>query len=119
MQYEEPPEHLNSIVETAQRKHKDEEIVVLSMVIVHEITVGMEGLEGEVLRSINGQSVVNLKHVYEILTSPDLPEIVQLVFGDDYLCVFKKSQVQQNKARMLKRNKIPAETNLFDAKEEE
>lgn len=103
------------------------------------LTVGMEDAEGSVLKSINGIKVLNLKHVYSILTSEvfsvlflwrsclkktkqkrkDLPEMVQLVFGDDMLCVFKKSQVLAKKARMLKRNKIAAETNLFDVQDQE
>lgn len=45
--------------------------------------------------------------------------MIQLVFDEDILCVFKKSQVLAKKARMLKRNKIPAETNLFDKNDEE
>lgn len=68
-QYEEPPEQLTALLDTARRTHKDEEFVVLSAVIADELTIGMEDAEGSVLKTVNGTKVLNLKHVHSILTS--------------------------------------------------
>jgi S1-C subfamily serine protease len=115
--YEDAPEELTVLLKTARRTHPDEEIVVLSSVVADDITMGYEEFEGEVLKSICGTKVLNLRHAHSLLTSPNLPEMVQLIFGDN-ICIFKKSEVAAASRKIMRRHKIPKDTNL-DEKEEE
>lgn len=117
--YEDAPEELMVLLESAKRKHKDEELVVLSSVIADDITLGYEEFEGEVLRSVCGTPVLNLRHAYALLSSPDLPGMVQLLFGADHLCVFRKDEVAAASRKIMRRHKIPAFTNLDDKLEDE
>jgi hypothetical protein len=89
---DEEPEELTVLLKSARREKEHQELVVLSQVMSEEINIGYEDFEGEILKSINGKEVLNLKEVYEILTSADLPENVTMMLGEvNQLLIFEKS----------------------------
>ncbi len=61
--------------------------------------------------------MLNLRHAHSLLTSPSLPEMVQLVFGDN-LCNFKRSEVAAASRKIMRRHMIPKDTNMNDKDDE-
>ena len=111
--YEEEPEELTVLMNQSRRTKKDQELVVLSSVLSEEINMGYEDFEGEILTSINGVDVLNLKHAHELLYGNDLPKMIVMHFGLNLVC-FMKKDVDKYSKRIMKRHFVPTVTNLFD-----
>merc|ERR1711971_628860 len=45
----------------------DQQLVILTQVLAHPITMGYESLENQRLNAINGENVTNLRHAMELI----------------------------------------------------
>ena len=50
-----------------------------------------------------------MKHLYEVLHSPDLPEIIEILVGNFLICI-EKADVEKASRKIMKQHKIPKKT---------
>ena len=117
-EWEDAQENLTVLVTQSRREKKEEELIVMCRVIVNEINYGYEDFEGEVVKSVNGVNVNNMKHLYELLNDPNNPEIIEIMVGHYLICI-EKSLVPKASKQIMKQHKIPKVTNIFDVPDED
>merc|ERR1719326_2403845 len=74
----EAPVELVHAVMYRRAQHRDEQLVVLTQLLAHDLTVGYEDLENVLLHTVNGTRVRNLRSVMELC---DACEAEYLHFG--------------------------------------
>jgi hypothetical protein len=103
-------------------KFKDQQLVVLSCVLVDEINYGYEDEEGRILKKVNGQDIINLNHLLQILQDAQTgveceilvngAGVITFGFDEDIVLVFDAEEVAKKNPQLLKSHKIPAMTNI-------
>ena len=63
------PSSFSQIAENPGREYKDQETVILSRVIVSDVTLGYYKYANKIVISVNGIDIKNLKHLINIITT--------------------------------------------------
>lgn len=88
---------------------KGEELVVLTQVLAHDLTVGYEDLENVLLQHVNDSPVRNLRQVMETIDGCT-SEYVRFGFLNNLVLVLKRVDVEKATAEALEQHTIPAAT---------
>eukprot|EP00929_Paragymnodinium_shiwhaense_P042760 TRINITY_DN22074_c0_g1_i1.p1 TRINITY_DN22074_c0_g1~~TRINITY_DN22074_c0_g1_i1.p1 ORF type:complete len:526 (+),score=127.34 TRINITY_DN22074_c0_g1_i1:69-1646(+) len=88
--------------------YTDQQLVVLTQVLAHEITVGYEALENLIVKSVNGTAVRNLPHTLELLDGEKGPYIT---FGmeNDMMVILRAEEARKATPDVLEKHGIPAD----------
>lgn len=88
-------------------EEKGEQLVVLTQVLAHDLTVGYEELENMLLVSVNGVKVKNLRQVMDIVdTTKD--EFLRFALHNNLLLVLKAETARKATPEALEKHGIPA-----------
>lgn len=103
---EAPVELVHSVM-YRRAEHRDEQLVVLTQLLAHDLTVGYEDLENVLLHTVNGTKVRNLRSVMELC---DKCEAEYLHFGlqPNLELVLKTKAAKEATAEVLVHHTIPA-----------
>uniref|UniRef100_A0A7S3LW79 Protease Do-like PDZ domain-containing protein n=2 Tax=Palpitomonas bilix TaxID=652834 RepID=A0A7S3LW79_9EUKA len=121
--YESPVQFLRKWL-TSSREELNEEVVVLSQVLAHEVNVGFE-VNNIVLRKVNGVKVKNLRSVVELaLAITEAPKVtdektpdfcpaiddnmVKFEFEDDEVMILGREEALAATATILSQHNIPS-----------
>ncbi len=89
------------------------EIIVLTRIESDALTSNMGVFEGSILNTINGESVRDLQHTYELLYDVKQPEFTILEFeNDDRPLVIPSANIDAVNKRIMKTNNIPTTSYL-------
>jgi hypothetical protein len=85
----------------------DQQLVILTQVLAHEITMGYESLEHQRLRTVNGEAVRNLRHAMELI---EACKSGYLRFGLEHnlVLILKSEEAKATTPAVLKTYGIPA-----------
>jgi len=95
-------------------ERSDQQLVVLTQVLAHEITMGYEGLENYLLLTVNGESVRNLRHAMEVMCGRSggghegADGYLRLGLQNHQLLVLKASAAAEATESVLLKHGIPA-----------
>lgn len=89
-------------------EHADQEIVVLTQVLAHDMTVGYESVENTIVKTVNGTTVRNLQHLLQLI---DTCTGTYLKFGmqNDFVVILKAAEAKAATGDVLLKHGIPAE----------
>ncbi|CAM9781012.1 unnamed protein product [Ectocarpus sp. 8 AP-2014] len=99
--------HLLSTAEHGVRASNDEDIVILTQVLAHEVNVGYEGFSNMQLLSFNGERVKSLKHLVR-LADANRQEFLRFELFRDRLIVLEAAGVPEATTQICKDNSIPS-----------
>ncbi|CAN0108707.1 unnamed protein product [Ectocarpus sp. 12 AP-2014] len=99
--------HLLSTAEHGVRASNDEDIVILTQVLAHEVNVGYEGFSNMQLLSFNGESVKSLRHLVR-LADANRQEFLRFELFRDRLIVLEAAGVPDATTQICKDNSIPS-----------
>jgi len=85
-----------------------ERVVILSRVLPHPVNVGYEYLNDEIVTSVNGQPVRNLRHLAAIIDRDGGLETIELVGWQDVPLSFDKASLRQANLVIQMTYRIPA-----------
>jgi len=101
----------NYLDEAIFKKRKD--LVVLTNVYEDEFTSNISGFTGRIVKSVNGEEVVSLKHLHELMTAEDLPEFIVIYFEDTKKpLIIRSKDLPAAEERLKSRLKIIKTENL-------
>ncbi|CAM9648988.1 unnamed protein product [Ectocarpus fasciculatus] len=109
--------HLLSTAEHGVRASNDEDIVILTQVLAHEVNVGYEGFSNMQLLSFNGERVKSLRHLVR-LADANRQEFLRFELFRDRLVVLEAAGVPEATTQICKDNSIPSPRSsdlVFDA----
>lgn len=103
---EAPVEFVHRVM-NQRAEHKDEQLVVLTQLLAHDLTVGYEDLENMLLQTVNGTKVRNLRHVMELI---DACTEGNLSFGlqNNLMLIVKAKDAKKATEEVLEQHTIPA-----------
>jgi len=84
-----------------------EEMVIMTQVLAHDLTVGYEDLENMLLQSVNGTAVRNLRHVMELIDGCS-DTYLRFQFLNNLTLVLKPEDVKRATPEALEQHSIPA-----------
>lgn len=93
---------------------ENQQIVVLSRVLRDQVNFGYEGIEGLVLKKVNGNSVKNLEHLKQLVDELSA-DFIDFEFEDKVHVALKRNVVLERDEKILKMHRIPSSNN-FDEK---
>ncbi|CAM9335614.1 unnamed protein product, partial [Hapterophycus canaliculatus] len=99
--------HLLSTAEHGVRASNDEDVVILTQVLAHEVNVGYEGFSNMQLLSFNGQRVKSLKHLVR-LADANQEEFLRFDLFRDRLVVLEAARVAEATKQICEDNSIPS-----------
>ena len=109
-----PKKLLNHALFTSLEK-PGQQLVVLSQVLAHSITIGYTDLSNQILAKVNGISVDNLAHLFQIVSSCSEGPIV-FELEDTRFIVMDAKKAKAVTHEILKMNRIPMEKHFEDDK---
>jgi len=86
---------------------KDEEIVVLTQILAHDLTVGYEDLENVLLETVNDEKVRNLRQVWDIISACS-DEYLRFGLHNNLVLVLSSEDAKKATAQALEQHSIPA-----------
>eukprot|EP01135_Chromosphaera_perkinsii_P004605 Nk52_evm5s291 gene=Nk52_evmTU5s291 len=104
--YNNAPRHLTMKALQGTRRDGEEEIVVLSHVLVDEVNYGYHQLNDVQVLKFNGESIKNLAHLTE-LVSGSQEEFVRFDLDDDLTIVMKRESAMNANRHILQSHRIP------------
>ena len=105
---QDPPAELAELM-FAEKQAPDDEIVVCSFVLADQVNLGAQGLSAEVLTSVNGQPVRNLREFIAMVEGSD-EEFITWCFGkDDYPVTLDLRKLRATTPAILERYRVPAD----------
>jgi len=103
----EAPVELVYRVMQSRAQFEGEQIVVLTQVLAHDLTVGYEDLENIVLNAFNGTQVKNLRHIMEMIEACT-DEYMRFGLQTNLTLVLKTEPAKKATAEALEHHNIPA-----------
>lgn len=100
-----PKQFVHKSIYEYQRKPK-QEIVILSHVLVDECNICYSSFLNMQLNKVNGEEVVNLKHLNEILTKVQT-EFVLFELEESISIILKLSDVKESEQRIMENHGVP------------
>jgi hypothetical protein len=104
----EAPIELVKISQDSRAEFEGEQLVVLTQVLAHELTMGYDQLENKLLLAINGTKVKHLRHVVELVESCD-GEFLRFGLQTNHTIVLKTESAKKATADVLDKHGIPAD----------
>ena len=86
-----------------------EELVVLTQVLAHDLTVGYEDLENMLLLTVNGAVVKNLKHLQKLVDS-QMDEFLRFTLHNNLVLVLRAEDARKATPEALEKHQIPSAT---------
>jgi len=105
----EAPVEIVHRVMNQRAQFKGEELVVLTQVLAHDLTVGYEDLENVMLVSINDITVKNLRHCLDIIEGCS-EKYLRFSFQNNLVLVLKPEDAKKATTEALEQHSIPAAT---------
>jgi len=90
-------------------EEKGEELVVLTQVLAHDLTVGYEDLENMLLLTVNGAVVKNLKHLQKLVGS-QMDEFLRFTLHNNLVLVLRAEDARKATPEALEKHQIPSAT---------
>eukprot|EP00928_Gymnodinium_smaydae_P068257 TRINITY_DN5133_c0_g1_i1.p2 TRINITY_DN5133_c0_g1~~TRINITY_DN5133_c0_g1_i1.p2 ORF type:complete len:553 (+),score=143.36 TRINITY_DN5133_c0_g1_i1:132-1661(+) len=87
---------------------RDQELVVLTQVLAHELTIGYETIENVLVLSVNGTSVRNLRHLRELVDACN-EGYLRLGLQSNLVLVLRAQDAKNVTPEVLKKHGIPAD----------
>mmetsp|Transcript_119232 Transcript_119232/g.338053 ORF Transcript_119232/g.338053 Transcript_119232/m.338053 type:complete len:581 (-) Transcript_119232:154-1896(-) len=103
---EAPVEIVHRVVEQ-RAEFPGEQLLVLTQVLSHDLTVGYEDLENMLLHTVNDTHVRNLRHVADLIDSCD-SEYLRFGLQTNLVLVLKTEAAKKATAEALEQHGIPA-----------
>ncbi|CAN0417198.1 unnamed protein product [Pylaiella littoralis] len=100
--------YLLSTARYGVRSSSDEEVVILTQVLAHEVNVGYEGFANLRLLSFNGERVKSLKHLVR-LADENQEEFLRFDLFQNRLVVLEAAAVPEATAQICEDNSIPSQ----------
>lgn len=93
------------------RSTEDEELVLLSKVLAHEISLGYEHVTNAAVEMCQGQRVRNLLHIVELVDAAlaNGDEYIEMVLDQNEIIVLEAKDVQASTKEILEQNSIPSD----------
>eukprot|EP00929_Paragymnodinium_shiwhaense_P044014 TRINITY_DN22582_c0_g1_i1.p1 TRINITY_DN22582_c0_g1~~TRINITY_DN22582_c0_g1_i1.p1 ORF type:complete len:569 (+),score=108.25 TRINITY_DN22582_c0_g1_i1:183-1889(+) len=104
---EDMPVDLLSAAETGEREGPDYEGIVLTQVLAGGVTIGYTDMQYERLRTLNGEKVMNLRHLDE-LVSNSTSKYLTFEMASKEMVVLDRKKAADALAGMLAQSMIPA-----------
>ncbi len=103
-----PPEELSRRM-FQEKKHPDEEVIVLSTVLADRLNQGYQGFRSEILTKVNGKPVRNLRELISMIENCQ-DDFITFCFGDqDTPATLNRKKMLQQTPQILKRYRVPAD----------
>ena len=90
-------------------EEKGEELVVLTQVLAHDLTVGYEDLENMLLLTVNGVVVKNLKHLQKLVEG-QMDEFLRFTLHNNLVLVLRAEDARKATPEALEKHQIPSAT---------
>jgi len=104
----EAPVELVKVVSDSRAEFEGEQLVVLTQVLAHELTMGYDRLENMLLVTINGTKVKHLRHVMELVETC-AGEYLRFGLQTNHTIVLKTQGAKQATADVLDKHGIPSD----------
>eukprot|EP00252_Welwitschia_mirabilis_P006485 TRINITY_DN17373_c0_g2_i4.p1 TRINITY_DN17373_c0_g2~~TRINITY_DN17373_c0_g2_i4.p1 ORF type:complete len:218 (-),score=33.35 TRINITY_DN17373_c0_g2_i4:147-800(-) len=108
--YNTSPRRLCERALRALPKKEGEQLVILSQVLIDDITAGYERLTELQVKKVNGVEVDNLKHLRQLVENSE--KSVRFDLDDERVIVINYQAGKDATARILQRHRIPSEMSL-------
>lgn len=103
----EAPVELVKVASDRRAEFQGEQLVVLTQVLAHELTMGYDRLENVLLLNINGTQVRHLRHVMELVETCER-EYLRFGLQTNLTIVLKTDAAKQATADVLEKHGIPS-----------
>mmetsp|Transcript_116100 Transcript_116100/g.248348 ORF Transcript_116100/g.248348 Transcript_116100/m.248348 type:complete len:511 (-) Transcript_116100:97-1629(-) len=85
----------------------DEQVVVMTQILAHELTMGYENLENLRLQAVNGTAVRNLRHAMELIEACN-EGYLEMSLQHNLVLILKAEDAKKATAEVLEQHGIPA-----------
>lgn len=106
---EAPVEIVHRIIHQ-RAEEKGEELVVLTQVLAHDLTVGYEELENMLLLTVNGVVVKNLRQVRDLVEACQPEEFLRFTLHNNLILVLRAEDARKATPEALEKHGIPSAT---------
>jgi len=86
----------------------DQQLVVLAQVLAHELTIGYENIENVLLRSVNGETVRNLRHARDLIGACD-DGYLRLGLQNNLMLILRAADAKSVTPTVLQKHGIPSD----------
>eukprot|EP00271_Cylindrocystis_brebissonii_P001037 TRINITY_DN11285_c1_g2_i3.p1 TRINITY_DN11285_c1_g2~~TRINITY_DN11285_c1_g2_i3.p1 ORF type:complete len:771 (+),score=157.38 TRINITY_DN11285_c1_g2_i3:347-2314(+) len=107
-EYDTPVKLLDKLL-NGQAEFADQQVVVLSQVLAHDVNVGYEDVTNQQVLKVNGVLIRNLQHLAGLLDACDSSEYVSLSLDHSLLLVLDTAAARRSTAGLLHEHCIPAD----------
>merc|ERR1712139_159016 len=104
----EAPVELVKVASDTRAEFAGEQLLVLTQVLAHELTMGYDRLENMLLLNINGTKVKHLRHVVELVENCE-GEYLRFGLQTNHTIVLKTQAAKKATADVLDRHGIPSD----------
>jgi len=101
------PRKLADIAVFGQRKREDEQVVVLSQVLLDRINHGFQHLANLQVLAVNGTKINNLEHLVNLVESNDKPHL-RFDLDDEMVIIIDAKEALEANPRILNTHRIPS-----------
>ena len=109
-EFEAPVKLLNQLMH-GEKRHVNEQVVILSQVIHHDITTGYQALNNLQLLRFNGEEVRNLAHLAEMIDAFD-GEFLRFALEYEEIIVIARERAHRLSGDILQQHFIPADRSI-------
>jgi hypothetical protein len=103
------PVRLCDLAINCELKYPDQEIVLLSQVLVHEVNIGYQHTTNIQVKKFNGVEIRNLQHLVSLVEAADAQtEFVRFDLEFERAIILERSQAEQASTEVLKQHFIPS-----------
>lgn len=114
----EAPVEIVKVASDQKAEFAGEQLVVLTQVLAHELTMGYDMFENKLLLTINGTKVKHLRHVMELVESCD-GDYLRFGLQNNLAIVLRAETAKKATADVLEKHGIPADRSRDLASEQE
>eukprot|EP00438_Fugacium_kawagutii_P005340 Skav210314 [mRNA] locus=scaffold475:260904:261401:- [translate_table: standard] len=108
-QWQAPVEIVHRIIHQ-RAEEKGEELVVLTQVLAHDLTVGYEELENMLLLNVNGVAVKNLRQVRSLVERCQGEDFLRFTLHNNLVLVLRAEDARKATPEALEKHGIPSAT---------
>jgi len=88
---------------------ENQEVVIMNQVLVADINIGYEDIVNMQVKKVNGEEVLNLKHLATLIRENKQPYLrIDMELGDEAVVVLNCEKAEKSTAEVLKQNNIPS-----------